>query len=285
MTSSRLFAAAVLSLSSGIAAAAPTSIATFDLGSLDSLDALGLGEHVVGVPQQSLPTYLADYADAAYADIGGLRSPDLEALGEIAPGLILITGRQGDWRDELEAIAPIMDTGLASGDYLAAFDDNVMALAERLDAGQTAEHALAELHQHIDQARQALADAPAVLVATHNQGNFTLNHHPVVHQVLAIDSPTLPDSVASETRGNRVFTPLSTEAIAEIDPAVLLVIDRSAAIGDDAIDTAAVQQALASAGADTLRIEVLSPALWYLSGGGLQSLRLQVDEVVTALQP
>lgn len=286
MTAPRLLATAMaLSLSGSLAAAEPIGIASFDLGSLDSLEVLGLADHVVGVPQQNLPSYLAHYADAAYADIGGLRSPDLDVLADITPGLILITGRQGEWRDELAEIAPIMDTGLSGDDYLSAFEGNLLALAERLDASAAAEQALSELHSHIDQSRQALAEAPSSLVVTHNQGNFTLNRHPLVHQVLDMAAPTLPTGVTSETRGNRVFTPLSAEAIAEIAPEVLMVIDRSAAIGDTPIDIAATQEALAAAGAEGIRIEVLSPALWYLSGGGLQSLRLQIDEVVAALRP
>ncbi|MBD3896843.1 ABC transporter substrate-binding protein [Halomonas sp. ML-15] len=286
MSLSRLFATTLaLSLSGALAAAEPVGIASFDLGSLDSLDALGLSEHVVGVPQQNLPRYLAHFDDTAYVDIGGLRSPDLATLSELAPGLILITGRQGEWRDELEGIATVMDTRLAGDDYLASFDRNVLALAERLNASEAAEQALTALHAHIDQRRQALAEAPSSLVVTHNQGNFTLNRHPVVHQVLDVAAPTLPASVTSETRGNRVFTPLPTDAIAEIAPEVLLIIDRSAAIGDDAINIDAAQETLAAAGAEGIRIEILSPALWYLSGGGLQSLRLQVEEVVAALQP
>ena len=286
MRTSRLFATAMaLSLSGSLAAAEPISIASFDLGSLDSLEVLGLSQHVVGVPQQNLPDYLAHYDDPAYSNIGGLRSPDLDALGDITPGVILVTGRQGEWRDELEEIAPLMDTSLNGDDYLNVFEGNLLALAERLDASEAAEQALSELHSHIDQSRQALAEASSNLVVTHNQGNFTLNRHPLMHQVLDMAAPTLPASVTSETRGNRVFTLLSAEAIAEIAPEVLLVIDRSAAIGDTPLDIAAAQEMLAAVGAEGIRIEVLSPALWYLSGGGLQSLRLQIDEVVAALQP
>ena len=45
----------------------------------------------------------------------------------------------------------------------------------------------------------------------------------------------------------------------------------------------ALQSALNDAGAST-HVVVLNPGLWYLSGGGLQSVRLQVDEVVNAVR-
>jgi iron complex transport system substrate-binding protein len=31
-------------------------------------------------------------------------------------------------------------------------------------------------------------------------------------------------------------------------------------------------------------VTILSPGLWYLSGGGLQSIRLQIEEVIQSLR-
>ncbi|RUR35350.1 ABC transporter substrate-binding protein [Vreelandella populi] len=258
-------------------------VATFDLGSLDTLDELGLSEQVVGVPQQNLPDYLSQYEDERYTDIGGLRSPDIEALNNSKPHLIFFTGRQGEWQQDMEVIAPLLNTSVQGDDYLTAFDDNVRQIASRLHAEARAEEALEELHAHIEEQRQALANAPRVLVATHNQGGLTLNTHPVVHDVLGLETLDMPDSVTSETRGSRTFTPLSSEAIAEIKPDVILIVDRSAAIGDEPADMEALEHTLADAGASDVRLVSLTPALWYLSGGGLQSLKMQIDEVVEAL--
>lgn len=281
-----LIAATLLTMGGGLAAVANDSerVAAFDFGSLDSLDELGLGEYIVALPKQSLPDYLSHYADDAYIDVGGLRSPDIDALSDAKPTLILTTGRQGEWRDEFAEIADVMDTGLAGDDYMAGFDENVLRLGEHFDAAETAQSALDIMHARIDEARQRLSNAPDVLVATHNQGNLTLNTHPIVYDVLGLNQAAIPDSVVSETRGNRTFTPLSFEAIGEIDPQVLLIVDRSAAIGDEAADPDALREALAEVGVEDPLVVVLSPDLWYLSGNGLQSLGLQIDEVVAALE-
>ncbi|MGO1888666.1 MAG: ABC transporter substrate-binding protein, partial [Halomonas sp.] len=127
-------------------ASADQRIATFDLGSLDTLDALGLSEQVVGIPKASLPNYLEQYAGDSYTDIGGLRSPDMDAIRASEPSLIVYTGRQGDWEDELGEIAPLLNTSLQSDDYLNAFDSNVRELASRLEAESDAEKALETLH-------------------------------------------------------------------------------------------------------------------------------------------
>lgn len=274
---------AILLATASATASAGQRIATFDLGSLDTLDALGLSEQVVGVPKASLPNYLEQYAEETYTNIGGLRSPDMEALGESEPTLILYTGRQGDWEEELGEIAPLLNTSLQGGDYLAAFDTNVRELASQTGAEAEAEEALEILHNELETQREALSNAPSTLVVTHNSGNLMLNQHPVVHDVLGVKALEMPESVTSETRGERTFTPLSAEAIAEIDPEIVLVIDRSAAIGGEPADTDTLAQTLAEAGAENTQVIMLTPALWYLSGGGLQSLALQVEEISAAL--
>lgn len=274
---------AILLATASATVSADQRIATFDLGSLDTLDALGLNEQVVGVPKASLPGYLEQYAADDVTDIGGLRSPDMDALGESEPSLILYTGRQGEWQEELGDIAPLLNTSLQGDDYLAAFEANIRDLASRLDAESEAEEALEILHAEIESQREALSNAPRTLVVTHNGGNLMLNQHPVVHEVLEVDALEMPNSVTSETRGTRTFTPLSPEAIAKINPEILLVVDRSAAIGNEPADADSLSQTLADAGADNARVVMLTPALWYLSGGGLQSLRLQIEEVSAAL--
>ncbi|MEL7967258.1 ABC transporter substrate-binding protein [Vreelandella neptunia] len=274
---------AMLLAAASATASADQRIATFDLGSLDTLDALGLKEQVVGVPKASLPDYLEQYVADGVTNIGGLRSPDMDALGESEPSLILYTGRQGEWEEELSEIAPLLNTSLQGDDYLTAFDANIRELASRLAVEGKAEEALGILHAEIETQREALSNAPRTLVVTHNGGNLMLNQHPVVHDVLGIATVEMPASVTSETRGTRTFTPLSPEAISEIDPEVLLVVDRSAAIGDEPADADALAKTLLDAGAEKAQVVMLTPALWYLSGGGLQSLALQVEEVAAAL--
>ncbi|WP_375056050.1 ABC transporter substrate-binding protein [Zobellella sp. DQSA1] len=270
-------------LLAGQLAVAAERVASFDHGSLDTLDALGLGEQVVAVPKQALPDYLEHYAGDAYTDVGGLRSPDFEALKAANPSLILITGRQGDMQERLEAVAPVQDMSFAGDGYWAGFSHKVRALAGHFEAAAAANKALTELEGHIAALRNGIAASPNVLVVTHNDGNYSLRQEPVVAELLGLEAPELPAGVESITNGNRTFTPLSPAQIAQAKPDVLLVVDRSAAIGGEALDVAKLREALNTAGGDKVKLGYLSPALWYLSGGGLQSLRLQLDEVAKAL--
>jgi len=64
---------------------ASPSVISFDHGSLDTLDALGLGDHILAVPKQSLTAYLSDYAGDAYPYAGGLKSLDLGVIRKLQP--------------------------------------------------------------------------------------------------------------------------------------------------------------------------------------------------------
>jgi iron complex transport system substrate-binding protein len=56
----------------------PEAVVTFDIATLDTLDAIGAGDAVVGIPDIALPDYLSDYADLP--KVGSLFEPDFEAV-------------------------------------------------------------------------------------------------------------------------------------------------------------------------------------------------------------
>ncbi len=261
----------------------PTVI-SYDHGALDTLNALGLSDKVVAIPQQSLPNYLAHLVDNGVIDAGGLKTPDLAVIKELKPDLVLLTGRQGESVEEVQAITEVRDVTLAEGNYKIALTAKVRDLAALYDQQDKADDQLADLWQHVDDSRQKLADKGPVVVVTHNLGNFSLRGEPVVFELLGLTQPTVPEGVESITRGTRVFTPMTPETLATMAPDVLFVVDRSAAIGDEPLDAAQLKAAFATVGGGEIRVKVLSPGLWYLSGAGLESTRLQVEEVVDALQ-
>ena len=139
------------------------------------------------------------------------------------------------------------------------------------------------LWQHVEAQKATLADAGTVTVVTHNNGNFSLRQEALVYELLALTPAAVPDSVQPVVRGERTFYPVTADVLAQMAPDNLLVVDRSAAIGDEPLAPETLKASLAEAGVST-EVVVLNPGLWYLSGGGLQSVRLQVDEVVNAVR-
>ncbi|KAA0010360.1 ABC transporter substrate-binding protein [Billgrantia pellis] len=258
------------------------SVVSFDWGSTDTLAALGLEEYLVGLPHPSAPDYVAHLLEDR-TDVGNLKEPDVEAVTAAQPELILVTGRQGDAGQALNKVAEVMDVSLTEGAFFETYSDKVRHLAERYDAVMQAEAALEELHAYIERARGSLPGKGSVIVVTHNDGNYSLRHEPVVFELLQLDTPAVPEDVESLERGGRAFTPMTPATMARMNPDVLLVVDRSAAIGQAPLDVSALRESLTAAGGGEIAVELLSPGLWYLSGAGLESVRAQVDEVVAAL--
>tara|TARA_R110001606_G_scaffold92381_4_gene205556 strand:+ start:1819 stop:2685 length:867 start_codon:yes stop_codon:yes gene_type:complete len=259
--------------------------AIFDLGSLDTIASLGLESYVVGVPKQVLPDYLKQFNDARYTDVGGLKTPDLEAIKTLNPDLIVITGRQAGQKSALEAIGKVQQVEAFGDNYWESFSANVTSIATLFNAKNAADTALAELNTDIESTKADIKDNPTILVVTHNNGSFGLRDEPIATQLLGLDASKVPSHVTPQKRGTRTFTSLSVNNIAEMKPTTLFIVDRSAAIGDtkNALDIAELKVELAAQGAGTIKVTYLSPKLWYLSGNGLQSLRMQVKEIADAL--
>ena len=70
----------------------PQRIAILDMASLDILDALGVGDRVVGTASTSLE-YLQDYINDDIANLGTIKEADLEAVMACEPDVIFIGGR------------------------------------------------------------------------------------------------------------------------------------------------------------------------------------------------
>ncbi|MDI4662512.1 MULTISPECIES: ABC transporter substrate-binding protein [Cobetia] len=258
------------------------SVVSLDWGAADTLDELGLAEHLVGVPHQSAPAYVSHLVKGR-ADIGGLKEPDVEAIAGLEPDLILVTGRQSGSLEALKAVAETRDVTLEEGNYFEALSGKVLSLASPYHAEEKAREKLAALESDIATAREGLAENFDALVVIHNDGRYVLRQEPIVTELLQIDQPALPNSVEPVSRGERTFYPLTPANIAEMAPDTLYVVDRSAAIGQTPMDADALKAALADAGGADIGVTVLSPGLWYLSGNGLQSVRAQMNEILEGL--
>ena len=71
----------------------PQRIAILDMAALDILDALNLGDRVIGMAGTSLP-YLNEYSsNKSLANLGTIKEADLEAVMASEPDIIFIGGR------------------------------------------------------------------------------------------------------------------------------------------------------------------------------------------------
>ena len=87
--------------------APPAKIAVFDTGSLDTLQALGVKVDGAADVAKLLP-YLKPTLDSA-KNVGTIFEPNLEALNELKPDLIIVGTRTAKKFDDVSAIAKTID--------------------------------------------------------------------------------------------------------------------------------------------------------------------------------
>ncbi|MEQ4922925.1 siderophore ABC transporter substrate-binding protein [Proteus hauseri] len=261
----------------------PSKVVLFDFGLYDTLVQLGLADKVIGLPLGNAPAYIKGSIASNVTNVGGMKAPDLEKLAEIKPDLIIITGRQGASYEALAKIAPTVNLGTNSDNYLNSVEANIKLMGELFNKQQATKEQITKLNAVIEQAQKKAAESDKkVLVLLHNAGNLMPNNQSVVYNVVKVKRAELPLASEEEKGKRRVVT---SEMIAKADPDVILIVDRSEAIGADKLEKAAFENDVikSTSAYKNGAIVYLQADLWYLSGGGLDSLTKQIEAVESAL--
>ncbi|WP_239428272.1 siderophore ABC transporter substrate-binding protein [Snodgrassella communis] len=272
-------------------AAAPQKIVVMDFGALDTLDALHVGDRVVAVPEQSIPSYLHQYQNDQVQNAGQMKEPDLAAIQALKPDLIIMSGRQNAFYKDLSAIAPTLNyfVNPADGHYYEDVKKHIRLLGKIAGKEALAQQQLKALDLKMNAARElAQHSAQKAIVVLHNDGNVILVNQGAFSALIfdelkikpAVTKDLLPTLISSNNdKPTRIM--VDNRFIAQYQPDIVYVIDRSKAIGktpmrNDYFDDKILQRA-------GTKVVYLSADLWYLSGNGLQSLNRQIDEVIKPL--
>ncbi|WP_333829336.1 siderophore ABC transporter substrate-binding protein [Pararhodobacter sp.] len=257
----------------------PQQVLVFDLASLDNLDALGVP--VAGAPGGvTMPEYLRQYA----ADIGTVFEPDMEAVAAMAPDLIIVGGRSGPKHADLSRIAPTIDLTLPREGFIAALRDNLTLLGRVFEREEAAAEQIAALDADIAALSAQAADAGRVLVVLTTGGRMS-THGPGSRFGVLFEEFGFTPAVTGTDTGTHGQS-ISHEFILETNPDWLFVVDRDAAIGRDGqaaqqfLDNELVRNTTAW---ERGQVVYLDPLAWYLIGGGVQALRVGIDQLSQAL--
>lgn len=256
--------------------AAPARIAVLDIAALDTLAALGVA--AAGVPDRLYVDYLAGAAEGA-AVVGTLFEPDLEALAVLAPDLIVIGGRSAAQADALAPIAPVIDMTIGA-DLLGEARARLRAYGTLFGKADRAAELEAALDGRIAAARAAAEGRGRALILMTNGPKVSAygrgSRFGWIHDSLG--QPEAHPNLDPQTHGDAV----SFEFIAEVNPDWLIVIDRSAAIGEPASAPATLDNPLVAAttAGRTGQVVTLSAAPVYVAGGGYTSLMTTLDELL-----
>ena len=226
----------------------PQRIAILDMASLDILDALGVGDRVVGTADTSLD-YLQDYIHDDIADLGTIKEADLGVVESVRQNATTIASMFGleDKVDEL----------------MAGFDARITALSE-FAADKTAIVGLV---------------TSGSFNVLGNDGRCSMIGREIGFENIGVDA-----NIDTSTHGNEA----SFEFIVEKAPDYIFVMDRDAAIGTDGAQLAQeIMENELVMGTDAYKngrlVYLAHPAVWYTAEGGITALDLMLQDLESEL--
>ncbi|WP_462413084.1 siderophore ABC transporter substrate-binding protein [Neobacillus sp. Marseille-QA0830] len=261
----------------------PKKVVVFDFGILDTLDELGI--KVTGVPQATVPPYLKEYADTKkYTNVGSLKEPDFEAIHELQPDVIFISGRQAELYDQFAEIAPTVYVDFDYTNYMDSFEKNMKLVGQIFGKEDQVASELKDVKAKAEEVNNKIKgnDQKALIVLA-NEGKISAygpsSRFGLIHDVFGFGAAD--KNIEVSTHGQTV----TFEYIMEKNPDVLFVIDRNVAVGGEAGAKKAVENELVEKtnAYKNDKIIYLDPDTWYLSGGGLKSFKLMADEIEKAI--
>ncbi len=234
----------------------------FELSVLDTIDALGI-EVELGLPS-GLPSYLENYQEKA-TKVGSMKEADMEKIYEFAPDVIFIGGRLAESYEELSKIAPTVYVTTGADTYLEDVKTNVTSIASIFGKEEAAENS-----------------EQKALVLLANEGSLAAygsgSRYGFIHDTLNVKQAD--DKIQVSTHGQEA----SFEYVAEKNPDMIFVIDRTAAVGGSVKATETLNNDLVNGtnAAKNNKIVSLDSEIWYLAGGGLHSTMAMVEEIAAA---
>lgn len=261
----------------------PEKVVVFDMGSLDTINQLGVGESVIAAPLKTLPKYLETFSSIESA--GGIKEPDLEKINALQPDLIIISGRQQDSQKDLEKIAPTLYLGVDSSKTWESTKSNIETIGTIFGKEAEAKEKITNLEEQIAEVKDAAEASKAKgLVTLVNEGSLSAygngSRFGIIHDTFGV--ALADENIEVSTHGQEV----SYEYVLETNPDVLFVIDRTKAIGGDDSKNNVSENELVkqtTAGKDG-KVISLTPDVWYLSGGGIESTELMIKDVLKAFK-
>lgn len=265
----------------------PQRIAVLDMASLDILDALGVGDRVVGTASTSLD-YLQSYISDDVANIGTIKEADLEAVMACEPDVIFIGGRLASSYDALSEIAPVV--------YLSTDTELGVVESVRKNAAVIAtlfglEDKVAELMSGFDAritALQEVAAGKTAIVGMCTSGSFNVlgndGRCSIIGVEVGFENVGVDANLDTSTHGNEA----SFEFVVDKDPDYMFVLDRDAAISTDGAKLAQEimenELVMGTRAYQEGHVVYLShPAVWYTAEGGITALDTMLSDLESAL--
>ncbi len=261
----------------------PQRIAVLDMASLDILDALGVGDRVVGSASTSMD-YLQSYMTDSVANLGTIKEADLEAIMACDPDVIFIGGRLAESYDALSEIAPVIylsvDTEVG---VIESVSNNARTVASLFGLESQVDTLVSGFEARIDALSQA-AQGQTAIVGMVTSGSFNIlgndGRCSIIGREIGFENIGVDNTLSTSTHGNEA----SFEFVVEKNPNYIFVLDRDAAIATEGAKLAQeIMENELVMGTDAYQnghiVYLSHPSVWYTAEGGITALDLMLQDL------
>lgn len=273
----------------------PQRIAILDMPALDIIDALGLGDRIVGSAKVSIE-YLKDYnpdADGSeIVNLGTVKTADLEKVAACEPDVIFIGGRLASVYADLEAIAPVVYLGV---DYekgiVESTKNNAKTIASMFGKEADVDAMFTDFQPRMDALKEVL-NGKNVLLGMYNANALGLMDTASQLNMIAneLGANNLGESVG-ETEKASHGEEASWETIVTLNPEYLFILDRSTATETVDEGVMGVREVVENDLIKELDVYkngkivyfIEHANVWYTSTGGVQALDTMLSDLEAAL--
>lgn len=264
----------------------PQRIAILDMAALDILDALNLGDRVIGMAGTTLPYLNAYSSNKSLANLGTIKEADLEAVMASEPDIIFIGGRLSASYDILSQIAPVVQLAVDRNlGVVESVRKNATTIASIFGKEGEVENLMAAFDQRIAALADFAQDKNAV-IGLCTSGGFNVLGNDGRCSIIGteIGFENIGASDLTSTHGNES----SFELLVKLNPQYLFVLDRDAAIqaqgaklAQEIIENQLVMKTDAYKNGNIVYLD--NPAVWYTAEGGITALDIMLQDLEGAL--
>ena len=273
----------------------PERIAILDMPALDIIDALELGDRVAGsakVTIEYLTQYNPEDSQGEIANLGSVKTADLEQVAICEPDIIFIGGRLSESYDALSEIAPVVQLAV---DYEKGVVESTADNAEIIASifGKEAEvDAMMDGYQDRIDALKPAVEGKNILLSMYNNNAMSI-----------MDTNSQLNILAKELGGNNLGETIgeaekashgedaSWETIVKLNPEYLFVLDRSTATGAAEDGVLGAREVVENDLIKELDVYkdgkivyfIQNANVWYTSTGGVQALDVMLSDLEEAL--
>ena len=273
----------------------PQRIAILDMPALDIVDALGMGDRIVGSAQVSIE-YLTDYnpddSNGAIMNLGTVKTADLEKVAACEPDIIFIGGRLSSVYADLEKIAPVVYLAV---DYekgvVESTKYNAQTIASIFGKETEVDAMFTDFQPRID-ALNAVLNGKDVLLGMYNSNALGLMDTEAQLNIIAkeLGANNLSETVGEVEKASH-GEEASWETIITLNPEYMFILDRSTATGASDEGVMGAREVIENDLVKELNVYkegkivyfIEHANVWYTSTGGVQALDTMLADLEGAL--